>query len=243
MDCHIKATQSNLSLQALIFAVEDWARHRDILKHSTPTAQLMKTVSELGELADATLHDDKPDIIDGLGDVLVTLIIYAQLQGVSLQSCLQAAYDTIKDRTGRLTASGVFRKDEPAEGATVSEPGLTRSAEYAYFRFTSGKPISLSVKNTVYNLVCTSPGCPEQYDVKNVDGEVVGYLRLRGGVFRADCPACGGETVYTAATKGDGIFEDDERIPELTAAVTAIDSWWQKVIVTNKARASNIAAR
>jgi hypothetical protein len=52
--------------------------------------------------------------------------------------------------------------------------------------------------------------------------DVVGYLRLRHGFFRVDYPHCGGETIYTAEPKGDGIFEDDERDFFLEMAVTAI---------------------
>lgn len=80
-----------------------------------------------------------------------------------------------------------------------------------------------------YKLVCTCPACPEQYDVLNSNGSKVGYLRLRHGHFRADCPACGGETVYESDTKGDGIFDDDERIPEITKALAAITDYWNKL--------------
>lgn len=76
-----------------------------------------------------------------------------------------------------------------------------------------------------YTLKCTCPACPEQYDVYTQDKQLVGYLRLRHGHFRADVPYCGGETVYTTNTKGDGIFDEDERIPELTNAVKAIADW------------------
>lgn len=71
-------------------------------------------------------------------------------------------------------------------------------------------------------LVCTSPACPEQYDVFDAQGVQVGYLRLRHGRFRADYLDCGGDTVYVSNTKGDGVFEEDERIPELTNAVNSI---------------------
>jgi hypothetical protein len=73
-----------------------------------------------------------------------------------------------------------------------------------------------------YTLVQTSIACPEQYDVFNQAGEQVGYLRLRHGHFRADYPDHGGETVYESDTKGDGIFDDDERMPELTKAINAL---------------------
>lgn len=73
-----------------------------------------------------------------------------------------------------------------------------------------------------YTLKKTSTACPEQYDVFDKDNEQVGYLRLRHGYFRADVPDCGGDTVYESQPKGDGMFEDDERMQELTNAIEAI---------------------
>ena len=98
----------------LIANVERWAADRGIIQHSTPSAQLLKTMSELGELADATNKSDTNGIIDGIGDVLVTLIIYSRLQGYEIEDCLRSAYETIKDRKGRLTADGVFVKEVEA---------------------------------------------------------------------------------------------------------------------------------
>jgi NTP pyrophosphatase (non-canonical NTP hydrolase) len=98
-------------MQDLIEKIESWARDRQIIPNSTPLAQLMKTVSELGELADATLKNDRPGIVDGVGDVIVTLIIYAALQGVTVEDCLASAYGEIKDRKGTLTPEGVFVKE------------------------------------------------------------------------------------------------------------------------------------
>jgi NTP pyrophosphatase (non-canonical NTP hydrolase) len=101
-----------MTYDELVEAVESWASDRRILENSTPQAQLMKTVSELGELADATLKNDREGVIDGLGDVLVTLVIYSRLKGVNLARCLESAYNTIKDRRGHLTPEGVFLKCE-----------------------------------------------------------------------------------------------------------------------------------
>jgi NTP pyrophosphatase (non-canonical NTP hydrolase) len=100
-----------MTIDELILAVEDWAAARKIVPNSTPQAQLMKTMSELGELADATLKNDLAEKVDGLGDVLVTLIIYAQLSGLSVRGSLESAYETIKDRRGYLTPEGVFVKE------------------------------------------------------------------------------------------------------------------------------------
>lgn len=73
-----------------------------------------------------------------------------------------------------------------------------------------------------YRLEMTSCACPEQYDVFDAAGKQVGYLRLRHGYFRADYPDHGGETVYESDTNGDGIFDEDERLPELKAAIAAL---------------------
>ena len=79
-----------------------------------------------------------------------------------------------------------------------------------------------------FRLVCTSPACPEQYDVFDSTGNKVGYLRLRHGHFRADVPDCGGETVYRSSTKGDGTFLEGERESELRNALLAIKNKLQK---------------
>lgn len=102
------------SADYLIELVEKWAKDRQIVPNSTPMAQLMKTMSELGELADATLKNDSAGMIDGVGDVVVTLIIYCKLAGVTLPMCLAAAYEEIKDRKGTLTREGIFVKEGDA---------------------------------------------------------------------------------------------------------------------------------
>lgn len=76
-----------------------------------------------------------------------------------------------------------------------------------------------------YRLEKTCSACPEQYDVYAGE-EIVAYFRLRHGHFRVDVPDCGGETIYTASPKGDGIFEDDERVMYLTSAILAVQEYY-----------------
>lgn len=104
------------TLDQLVDKVAQWGDERLITTNSTPQAQLLKCMSELGELADATLKDARHEIVDGLGDVLVTLVMYAETQEppLDLRHCLECAYDEIKDRKGHLTPEGVFVKEEPA---------------------------------------------------------------------------------------------------------------------------------
>lgn len=99
------------SLTALEIDVLRWADQRKITTNSTSQAQLLKTMSELGELADAVLKRKHEGIKDGIGDVLVTLIIVADREGLSLRQCLAHAYDQIKDRKGTLMPNGVFVKE------------------------------------------------------------------------------------------------------------------------------------
>ena len=76
-----------------------------------------------------------------------------------------------------------------------------------------------------YTLKMTCGACPEQYDVFDSEGQQVGYLRLRGGRFRADYPNCGGDTVYSHGFDDGwkGLFDsDEEREFFLTEAVKAI---------------------
>ena len=77
-----------------------------------------------------------------------------------------------------------------------------------------------------YRLKQTCSACPEQYDVFDDLGQQVAYFRLRHGGFRVDVPDYGGETIYTANPKGDGIFDREERVHYLTEAVLAVQEYY-----------------
>ena len=88
-----------------------WSEQRRIIPNSTPATQLLKAVSEMGELADATIKNDKDGILDAVGDVMVCLVNYCALQDINLVSCMEVAYDQIKNRKGFLLPNGVFVKE------------------------------------------------------------------------------------------------------------------------------------
>ena len=69
-----------------------WAADKGILGKATPEAQAKKTLEEVNELIEAIDDNDRVEIIDALGDILVTIIIQAELQGVKLEDCLESAY-------------------------------------------------------------------------------------------------------------------------------------------------------
>lgn len=86
-----------------------WAAERGILFPENSKNQLLKSFEEMGEIARSILKDDKPGIKDGIGDVLVTLIILSHNLGYDLKTCLHCAWDEIKDRKGE-TINGTFIK-------------------------------------------------------------------------------------------------------------------------------------
>jgi NTP pyrophosphatase (non-canonical NTP hydrolase) len=88
-----------------------WAEQRRIIPNSTPQAQAIKTQEELDELIDALRDNDQEGIKDAYGDILVTLIIGADLAGLNMVSCLAHAYEQIKDRKGTLGSDGIFYKE------------------------------------------------------------------------------------------------------------------------------------
>lgn len=104
--------EKNNEMKDLIFAVEEWAEAKGILAAASPMAQMIKTQEEVNELMKAVLTNDSEEIIDGLGDVMVTLIIQAKMQGLDLSDCLGTAYEVISKRTGKMV-DGTFVKDAP----------------------------------------------------------------------------------------------------------------------------------
>lgn len=90
--------------------IRDWAHARNLIAGSTQQAQMLKLTEEVGELARAIAKTKPDDVKDAIGDCGVVLIILAAMQGLTLHECLEAAYQQIKDRKGRMV-NGVFVKE------------------------------------------------------------------------------------------------------------------------------------
>ena len=102
------STYEKISLFELI---REWANERDLIKKGDSKTQLIKLYEETGELSQSLLKNDKDGIIDAIGDSIVVLTNLAELNGVSIETCIQSAYDEISSRTGRMV-NGTFVKDE-----------------------------------------------------------------------------------------------------------------------------------
>ena len=119
-----------MNLQETIEAVRQWGEAKGITGPNgkgTLLGQLSKTQEELTETRDAAVlysqaqfisvrngkrYETREELIDGLGDVFVTLVLAAEMAGLRIEDCLAAAYDEIKGRTGTMQG-GVFVKDKP----------------------------------------------------------------------------------------------------------------------------------
>ena len=97
-------------MNELSIKVKEWADNRNLVHRDNVPKQMMKVIEELGELNQAILKHNQDGIIDGIGDVLVTIIIFSNQLGYSPEHCLGVAYNEISKRTGK-TVNGVFIKD------------------------------------------------------------------------------------------------------------------------------------
>ena len=91
--------------------IREWARARDLYKDGDVKTQYVKLQEEAGELAKAILNGDHPEIVDGIGDMIVVLTNLAHLSGTDIEFCIEEAYKEIASRKGKMI-DGTFVKDE-----------------------------------------------------------------------------------------------------------------------------------
>ena len=90
--------------------IRDWAEDRGIYANGDPKTQYIKLMEEAGEVGRAILKQDKPEIKDGIGDMVVVLTNLAELCDMTIEECVESAYDIISKRTGKMK-NGTFVKD------------------------------------------------------------------------------------------------------------------------------------
>ena len=90
--------------------IREWAYNKGIYKSGDSKTQYVKLMEEAGELAQAILKKDKPEIKDAIGDMIVVLTNLAYLEDLIVEDCITSAYDVIKNRTGKME-NGTFVKN------------------------------------------------------------------------------------------------------------------------------------
>ena len=96
-------------MKLIMSKVEQWFIDRN-LQSLNGAGQLVKLTEEVRELEDAFITDDRAEEIDAVGDIMVVLIGYCMQRNLSLQMCLESAYEEIKDRKGKVV-DGIFIKE------------------------------------------------------------------------------------------------------------------------------------
>lgn len=99
-----------MSYSEIEMKVLQWGEARKIVQNATAMSQAIKTLEETTELLDAINKNDINEIKDAVGDIVVTLIMVCAVKDIDLVSCLDGAYQQIKDRKGYLTPQGTFVK-------------------------------------------------------------------------------------------------------------------------------------
>jgi|SaaInlStandDraft_1057018.scaffolds.fasta_scaffold34217_5 NTP pyrophosphatase (non-canonical NTP hydrolase) len=90
--------------------IRQWAEDKGIYKSGDARTQYVKLMEEAGELAQAILKNDEPEVIDAIGDMVVVLTNLAKLRGHNIENCIKSAYDIIKSRQGKMI-NGTFVKN------------------------------------------------------------------------------------------------------------------------------------
>ena len=101
-----------MDLNDLVQAVEKWHEDRNLIDGATDKDQVCKLIQEMGELSDNVCKGN--DIRDDLGDMMVVMINIMKRNNITLEDCLQVAYNDIKDRKGRMV-DGIFVKETDNE--------------------------------------------------------------------------------------------------------------------------------
>ena len=91
--------------------IREWAANRGLYEKGDTKTQYVKLQEEAGELAKALLENDKAEVIDAIGDMVVVLTNLAHLNGVHIETCINTAYKEISKRKGKMI-NGTFVKDE-----------------------------------------------------------------------------------------------------------------------------------
>ena len=88
-----------------------WATERGLYDKGDTKTQYCKLMEEAGELGKAILKEDQHEFIDAIGDMVVVLTNLAHLGGITIEECIDAAYNEIKNRKGKMS-NGTFVKND-----------------------------------------------------------------------------------------------------------------------------------
>lgn len=90
--------------------IREWAQAKGIYDKGDIKTQSIKFYEEAGELAKAVLNEDTEEILDAIGDSIVVLTSVAHFAGLTVEECINEAYNVIAKRKGKMQ-NGTFVKE------------------------------------------------------------------------------------------------------------------------------------
>ena len=109
-------TEEYLEIGRRLRDMVTWHHNRNLIEGSDDKTQFAKLIQEVGELSDSICKGK--DIRDDVGDIIVVLANLCARNRISFLSCLEQAWNDIKDREG-IMYEGVFIKSTDARYAEI----------------------------------------------------------------------------------------------------------------------------
>lgn len=88
-----------------------WATEKGILTKGDIKTQYVKLQEEAGELAKAIINNNAEEITDAIGDCIVVLTSIAYFNNITVEECINSAYQVIAKRKGEMI-NGSFIKNK-----------------------------------------------------------------------------------------------------------------------------------
>jgi NTP pyrophosphatase (non-canonical NTP hydrolase) len=115
----IKHSNSDAQASKTLEEVEELRTHAAQLKflREFVTPEIMraaldaKVAERMGDVLNKIEADLLDKLVDDYGDVFVTLVMGAEIEGIDVRAAIASAYNEIKDRKGEMRADGKFHKE------------------------------------------------------------------------------------------------------------------------------------
>ena len=106
-----EAFEGDKQAQSRFKDIRDWAYNRGLYNKGDAKTQFIKLMEEVGELSEAMLKQDDVETKDAIGDMVVVLTNLSHMLGYDIETCIEEAWQQIKDRKGSMV-NGTFVKKE-----------------------------------------------------------------------------------------------------------------------------------
>jgi hypothetical protein len=188
--------QRTATYEILELNVVQWAKDRQIIPNAKPHTQLLKAISESGELIesymgspvddDDLIEEDDDLIADAIGDISVCLINYAALRGLSTARCVSSTYHDVLGVTPDAAANIV------PEGSTMAEYIGSIAKEGDSLLGSNRHPVEslLTLMVAMGNLSDAEAKCVPQFQLEFAIGAVFIHLIEASAALRRDFTHC-----------------------------------------------------